>query len=157
MRKNFILLVVLGVVSVAFVDVSWAQLIDYNRRAKRQEIKAVASVAPKVKTHKEGKKAKDHPMKPYVSKPVILSPNVKVLDIISSNPNVSTRIERIYDMDRDGRLQKDEILEFFSDVVDSVKKKGRFLVSSDLLKFFDENSDGKISRYESLAIKKLLK
>ncbi|VAW13401.1 hypothetical protein MNBD_BACTEROID05-832, partial [hydrothermal vent metagenome] len=77
--------------------------------------------------------------------------------IVTDDPKVSTRIERIYDMDRDGNLQEDEILEFFSDVVDSVKKKGRFLVSSDLLKSFDTNSDGKISRYESLAIKKLLK
>lgn len=148
MKKNFILWVVLGVVMFTFVNVSSAQLIDYKRREKRQAVKAVASVTPKVK---------DNPMKPYVNKPVILSPKVEAIDIVTSNPKVSTRIERIYDMDRDGNLQEDEILEFFSDVVDSVKKKGRFLVSSDLLKSFDTNSDGKISRYESLAIKKLLK
>jgi len=67
-------------------------------------------------------------------------------------PQVTSRTERIYDINRDGLLQQDEIQEFYRDIIASIDRRGEFKVRSGLLKVFDTNEDGKISRYEAKAI-----
>ncbi len=70
----------------------------------------------------------------------------------SDGPAVSNRVERLYDFSRDGYLQNDELKDFYKDVIASVKNKGKFQVSSDLLKQFDADNDGQISLSETNSI-----
>lgn len=72
--------------------------------------------------------------------------------IVQSTPLVKDRIERIYDLNRDGRLQREEIIDMYRDVVLSVQRRGAFTVSSDLLKDFDQNEDGRISLGEATVL-----
>jgi len=74
--------------------------------------------------------------------------------IVQSTPLVKDRIERIYDLNRDGRLQREEIIDMYRDVVLSVQRRGAFTVSSDLLKDFDQNEDGRINLGEADVLSK---
>ena len=62
---------------------------------------------------------------------------------------VDNRIERIYDINDDGRMQEDEVKDFLRDVIASIEKQGRFSASSAILKDFDVNQDGQITLKEA--------
>ena len=170
------------------VEVSYAQMINYNRRNRRSgnAVQAQQSVsvtpkaqAPAVRTNsyyqEPVQEVKVEPVVESASKAVSVAESIQaalaeqevVADNIESNlptevavempsevpavmgdPQVSNRVERLYDLNRDGILQKDEVADFYRDVVSSVRNKGKFKVSSDLLKTFDVNNDGEIGRYE---------
>lgn len=79
-----------------------------------------------------------------------------IINMMRSQPSVSTRTERLYDTNRDGVLQESEIKEMFRGVVASVEQRGSFNISSDLLETFDTNRDGNISNYEAANIKRVV-
>ena len=131
---SFILL--MGFISCNLAE---AQMINYKRRNGNQKVKAVK------KGKAIQKKAKKNNNR-YQNRPKMTA------KAESMDPKVTNRVERLYDLNRDGALQKTEVNDFYKDVVSSVKNKGTFRVSTDLLKQFDANDDGKISRYEIKSI-----
>ena len=116
--------------SVTCAQMAAAQLIDYNRRNKTQQA-APAAKAPTVRMQPETTAA--------------------------ATTKVLTRQERRYDLNGDGVLQSDEVIMLLKDVVDGVEKDGRYVVNSDVLKQYDSNDDGYISKYEAAAIMKVIK
>ncbi|MBF0521698.1 MAG: hypothetical protein HQL24_01435 [Candidatus Omnitrophica bacterium] len=77
--------------------------------------------------------------------------------LLASEPAVSNFVEGRYDVNQDGKLQKDEIKAFFSDIVFAVERRGWIKINSPLLKIFDLDQDGRINRLESFEIKKSLR
>lgn len=64
-------------------------------------------------------------------------------------PKVSSKVERAYDVNRDGKLQTAEVKIFLREVLADIDEKGGYTVDSDILKEYDKNRDGVISRYEA--------
>ncbi len=112
-----------------------AQMINYQRRARRQGLAVQQKAVPPAKTEEKD----------------------SVQAMLASNPAATNRVERIYDANKDGYLQETEIKEYLADVVSTVRRRGRASVSSSILKVFDKNGDGVITRYEVGAIKKVLR
>ncbi|MGE0269215.1 MAG: EF-hand domain-containing protein [Candidatus Omnitrophota bacterium] len=127
-----LLMIITTVLIFYFVSIqsAQAQMINYNRRNKSQLDSSKKFSKPKAIQYTSTRKdlAKQAQAK--------------------ADPAVTNRVERLYDLNRDGFLQKDELKDFYKDVVSSVKNKGKFKVSSELLKNFDADNDGQISLYE---------
>ncbi len=154
MRKTiFLLSFVLGVIFLT--SLADAQLINYNRRSKEAVTPAQEKTAPapvKVKkVQRKEKKAR------YGRTAKVEKKTKQTINVLDANPKVSSRIERIYDVNQDGSLQRDEVSEFLKDVVSSVERRGEFSARSELLKKFDNDEDGLISRAEIPGIKKQFK
>ena len=130
-------LVALGLIAQS----AQAQLINYERRAKRQKA-VVAATTPTIASS---------------SSRYQRSYDAEVAKVSPSWPKVSNRVERVYDINRDGWLQQDEVNQFLSYVVESAERGGRVAVTSAILKPFDKNRDERISRYEARDIKKSLR
>ncbi len=128
------------VFALAAVPVCEAQMINYKRRNQRQN----ATVVQKKSPGTAARNAQTDKINYYRGD---FSPSAKT-EQQSDNPRVTNRVERLYDLNRDGYLQPEEVNDFYKDVVSSVRNKGSFQVSSDLLRNFDANQDGRISRYE---------
>ena len=70
-------------------------------------------------------------------------------------PKVTIDEERVYDANRDGKLQKAEVKIMLRDFVDTVHEKGGAMYyRSQILKEYDINKDGVISKFEAEAIDK---
>ena len=69
-------------------------------------------------------------------------------------PQVKTDNERTYDVNRDGKLQPAEVKIYLRGIIEIVEKKGGFTVNSDILKEYDKNKDGLISRIEVQDLKR---
>ena len=63
-------------------------------------------------------------------------------------PEVKNQDEDRYDINRDGKLQTAEVKIYLRDVIKEVMDKGGFRVNSNVLKAYDKNRDGVISKYE---------
>lgn len=63
-------------------------------------------------------------------------------------PQVKTAVEKVYDVNRDGKLQPAEVKIYLRSVIENVNAKGGLTVNSDILKEYDKNKDGLISRIE---------
>jgi hypothetical protein len=63
-------------------------------------------------------------------------------------PEAKTATEKVYDINRDGLLQPSEVKIYLRSVAEVVDAKGGFTVNSDILKEYDKNHDGLISRIE---------
>lgn len=113
-------------IGLTCAQLSYAQMINYKRRNQKQGVVSSSSYQPKANT--------------------MASPAKQIST--DAGPAVTNRVERLYDLNRDGYLQKTEVNDFYKDVVSSVKNKGKFQVSSDLLKGFDADKDGQITMYE---------
>lgn len=137
MSGRLISFVVAGVLAAGSVSVSEAQMINYKRRNQRQSGQKDLSAV-------QQKKSSAKQISYYRAEPAAEKPNKNV----SGDPLVTNRVERLYDLNRDGYLQSEEVNDFYKDVVSSVENKGSFRVSSELLRNFDANQDGRISRYE---------
>ena len=149
MKKPIFLLTAAACVLGLMIQPAQAQLINYNRK-KIDSLKRSEPVAPT----SEVEPSLDLPQ---AVEEIEVSPANSSLDqFLTSQPEVATRIEHIYDLDRDGRLQQNEITEFLADVVASVERRGSFSISSNLLKLFDKDEDGQISRLEADQIKQIL-
>lgn len=70
---------------------------------------------------------------------------------------VTNRSERMYDKNKDGWLQSDELAEYLTDVINTVQRKGDFQVNSDFLGQFDKDEDGHIGYYETINIREYLR
>lgn len=79
-----------------------------------------------------------------------------VLAMLDSQPAVRSRVERIYDMDKDGQLQREEVVDFLGDVVRAVERRGHFAVTTGILVVFDKDKNNEINQSESRDIYKYI-
>lgn len=63
-------------------------------------------------------------------------------------PGVKNAAEKVYDVNRDGKLQPAEVKIYLRSVIETIESKGGFTINSDVLREYDKNRDGVISRYE---------
>lgn len=63
-------------------------------------------------------------------------------------PEVKNQDEDRYDINRDGKLQTAEVKIYLRDVITEVMDKGSFNVNSNVVRAYDKNKDGVISKYE---------
>ena len=131
MRKFLVLFLAQSFVITCVVGNSFAGLIDYNRLQKqgkalptggRAKAKAAAPTAPTQDTRPGWMK---------------------------TEPKVTSKVEQPYDSNNDGKLQTAEVKIFLRDVLDQINEKGGYTINSDILKEYDKNKDGVISRYEA--------
>lgn len=126
MKKSLIILTVLSMIGLTCAQLSYAQMINYKRRNQNKGVISQSSYQAKSNTIASS----------------------KTQSSTETDPAVTNRVERLYDLNRDGLLQKAEVKDFYKDVVSSVKNKGKFEVSSELLRGFDADKDGQITMYE---------
>lgn len=69
-------------------------------------------------------------------------------------PLVTTRLERRYDINRDGKLQTAEVKIYLRDTIETIEEKGGILINSDILLEYDKNNDGVISLKEIEKLRK---
>ena len=127
MNRQILSLAIFTVACLMIVEVCNAQLINYKRRKGGGG--AAAAPAPATTT--------------------AVVPSIAWK---TTPPKATTAEEKKYDVNRDGKLQVSEVKSFLQGVVDEVNSKGRISVNSDILKPYDRNADGAISRYEISAI-----
>ena len=77
--------------------------------------------------------------------------------LVKENFKVTNQDEELYDANKDGVLQNEEVQAFLKDVTIAVDKKGSFNVSSNILKEYDKDQDGSISRLEAQDIELALR
>jgi len=131
-----------------------AGMIDYNRRAKRA---AASEVISQPATTQSIQKTQEKTTSRYNRYSKKTEKKSDINQLLASKPEVSNRIERLYDVNRDGLLQEDEVLEYLKGVVTTIDRRGRFTVGSNILKKFDRNNDGSISKYEVQSLKDMIK
>lgn len=136
MIKKILFLVVLVVVAL-FATESFAQMINYDRLNKRR------GTTP--------------PTPPKTGTLQAQSSQATLPTWLVTPPKVTSKIEESYDINRDKKLQSSEIKMFLRDVVDEINDKGGYTVNSDLLKQFDKNKDGIVSRLELPELQKLVR
>lgn len=151
MKKYLVMIFSFFVVLLPFS--AQAQLLNYKRREQKIE-KVKPATVPIVESQKSNRNVADPEMpQKYEEFYSSIKPSELSLDEVVY---VTTRVEKIYDLNDDGILQVTEQKDFFRDVLASVQSRGNFTVSSPLLKTFDSDSDGQINRYEADAIRDLL-
>ena len=129
--KRFILSLALCAASLSmFVYQAQAGLINYERRNKSKPAAARTTGA--------------YPSRPAVTTPV--EPTMAAW--LKTPPGVKNAAEKAYDVNRDGKLQSAEIKIYLRDVIKVIESKGGFTINSDVLKEYDKNRDGVISRFE---------
>ena len=136
-------------------SICFAQMINWKRRAESSG-KVPAPTEKKAKPTRR-QKPKAPPEKAAKNKKwTESSPKKTERTIVEEEyaPKVTKKVEELYDLNGDGRLQKKEINEFFQEVYDAIRKKGHFIVISDLLKKYDKDRDGFIDKYEAKYLKK---
>ena len=72
------------------------------------------------------------------------------------DPMVTNKLEEAHDANQDGKLQKEEITKLLEYTITAIERRGRIRASSELLKQFDTDDDGILSRYEISGIKDVL-
>ena len=127
MRRKFVagvLLSALLLLSLYMMNVS-AGLIDYERLNR-------------IKAQREGKVMQDSSGK-----------EKDLPNWMKIEPKASSRVEQAYDVNRDGKLQTAEVKVYLREVLDVIDEKGGYTIDSNILKEYDKNKDGVISRYEA--------
>jgi len=143
MNRAAKLTVGLFVVALFVAQSANAQLIDHNRRKQRAAAKAgttvetpaVVKTPAAVSTEKTSKKAA----------------------WLTSEPEVMSREDRLFDLDGDGKLQKEESVQMLRNTVSEVANNGRVEVTSEIMKPYDKNGDGYIDTSEIKPLAKDLK
>ncbi len=72
---------------------------------------------------------------------------------VLSMPKATTDEEKLYDVNDDLYLQIPEVIIFLRDKLDKIEEEGGVTVSSAILKEYDKNKDGFISKEEAKVIK----
>ncbi len=128
MKKKLTL--VMAVIFLFFISVqsARAQLIDYSRRNRYNN---------------PGQNATTQDTRARTS-----APTPKTESSAANVFEVQNRFEKKYDLNRDGKLQGEELKKLLSDVVKEVENDGRSVVMSDIVEAYDANGDGYISSYE---------
>lgn len=128
MRLKLLLFLASAALSLLVINTIQAQLVNHDRRVKRQAAKS------------------DEP-------PAVPLPFWK-----QTLPAVTGKREVYYDINRDGILQTSETKIYLRDIVPVIKEKGGVQVfDSGILKAYDKNKDGVVNKYELQAIEKDLK
>lgn len=130
MRKYMLILAVL--ILVFSICECYAGLIDYERLKRIRARKAGLPVPQETPAEKGDE---------LVPKWLI------------EEPKVTSKIDRDYDINRDGRLQSAEVKTFLRDVLEEIEKKGGYTINSDILKEYDKNKDGVVSKNEVKLLK----
>ncbi|MDP8213500.1 MAG: hypothetical protein P9X22_09490 [Candidatus Zapsychrus exili] len=91
-------------------------------------------------------------------KPISKNPfHLRIEEMLESSPEVSNKIEEIYDLNKDKILQKEEIKKFILDIHFTLQRRGWIAINSRILEVFDKNEDGRITQFESSDIKKYMR
>ena len=128
MKKKLTL--VMAVIFLFFISVQTAraQLIDYSRRSRYNNSEQKATTQnTRTRTSAAASKTESSAAGVF---------------------EVQNRFEKKYDLNRDGKLQADELKKLLADVVKEVESDGRSVVMSDIVEAYDANGDGYISSYE---------
>ena len=133
MAKNIMIVAVLSVLIFVVTPDGYAQLIDWSRR---QGTPPAAPASAPVR-----QRAVSTPSQPTVAP-------TRQPGWLQTAPSVSSRTDRRYDVNRDGKLQSAEIKVFLRDVIDQISRRGSYKVDSQLLEEYDKNNDGIIDRSE---------
>jgi hypothetical protein len=152
MKKQLVILSAV-ILSLAMTQISFAGLINYNRRNQTNTGQAVSqtrtttmpTTASTTATAKKTTTAPDVAMK------------MDMPGWQSAVVSVKNSAERRFDLNRDGNLQAAETKKFLQDVVDQVDRRGATVVTSTILNDYDKNDDGVINRSEAELISKDLK
>ena len=134
MKKIIGLFSVLLIFTCVAAHVSYAQLVNYDRLRRRIKLKGGAPLG-EVKTDEEQEDA-------------------VIPKWVETWPWVTTRLERKYDINRDGKLQTAEVKIYLRDTVATIEKKGGIIINSDILLEYDINEDGVVSLKEIARLKK---
>lgn len=124
MKRVILSLSVCAACLLMFIYDANAGLINYDRRNK-----------PGVAPSRGGAPAR-------VPAPVVVPAWMK------TPPGVKNAAEKVYDVNRDGKLQPAEVKIYLRSVIETIESKGGFTINSDILREYDKNRDGVISRYE---------
>jgi hypothetical protein len=130
MKKLILSLAVYAACLLTFVYQAQAGLINYERRNKS--------------TPAAARKTGAYPSRPTAAAPV----EVPMAAWLKTPPGVKNAAEKAYDVNRDGKLQSAEVKIYLRDVIKVIESKGGFTINSDVLKEYDKNRDGVISRFE---------
>lgn len=134
MIKKIWIALCLTAIILSVVETAQAQLVNYGRRRFRQQNNAQAVTTTTTATQTVASVAGDSPS--WMTQAV----------------EVQYSSEQRFDFNRDGFLQKDEVIAFLEDLSKQVKAKGSAVVMSNILKEYDKNGDYSIDRTELKAI-----
>ena len=133
MRKNTMIFLAVACFTSFMISDAMAGLINYNRAQKRKTGGGAAAPA----------------------RPAAAAPAPAPKPAQDTRPmwmrqvqNASTATEKKYDVNRDGLLQTAEVKIYLRDVAQVVEAKGGYTVDSEVLRDYDKNRDGVITRYE---------
>lgn len=157
-KSEFIILnTILILVCLLFVQHTEAGMINYERRNKKLAEKQAKKTPAKVVPQQDAQTSIEPKQKRSLSKPTYTTEKNLITKIINSNPRVTTQIERMYDRNRDGRLNEKELQKIFDRIISTIERKGNYTLESDLLTELDKNKDGKLTRFEINDLKKYRK
>ena len=167
MRKIIVFLSVF-VISAFVANTCFAGLINYDRRNKTE-----STTTSRATTSSYQKPAAAQP-EPSTVKPSTVQASTTTPSTAASStalsmnsdksassampawmktpPRVKTLDEKKFDANKDGILQATETSMMLKDAISMINSKGSVSASSDILKPYDSNGDGTISRYEALSI-----
>ena len=142
MHKRFFLVLIFGLVFVLVSQQVHAQLINYSRRDKNQQSQSTSILVPVI------------PITTTETKSEAIVTGLIVAETENGDaPRVKTRQEKRYDLNRDGKLQENEIIAFLKDVITRVETRGLFEFTTNILRPYDLEGDRVIRQYELEKIK----
>ncbi len=124
-------------------EISSAQLLKGNRRGGQQATAAAQGAYDRTKAAvQQAASTTQNPINQVTQQASDLASNLKVMN----------KFEEAYDINNDGILESQEIKSFLKEVSSAVDKKGSFSITSDILKPYDKDKNGIISKDEIAAI-----
>ena len=130
MLKKFFIVAVSVLLVVSFCSQAFAGLIDWERRNR----------------YLQSQEAK--------SDGTVKMTEADIPQWMTKEPRVTTEEERRYDVNRDGYLQPAESKVYLRRVVTTVEKRGKVVFESEILKEYDQNGDGVITKTEASNIRR---
>ncbi len=137
MRRISIMTVICFFLASLVIQQCWAGLIDHERLNRRRGLPLSNEKAQAAKA-----KAAEVP-----------EAKMELPKWITEPPVVKGSTDRKYDVNNDGKLQKSEVTILLRDVLDIVEEKGGYQVDSDMLKEYDKNRDGLLTKVEAIQIR----
>ena len=149
MKKSMTAIMVFVLLSFLASEICFAGLINYDRRNRAAA--AATNAANNPAPQNTANQTPSAPA-PAAAAAYAMNENSAAQENAKGTFKVNNRVEQIYDANKDEILQPEEVNAFLKDVVSAVDKKGSFSASSDVLKPWDKDGDGKISKAEVNAI-----
>jgi len=133
MRTKAARLLVMVMICLTLIPIAHAGMINYERRNRKLEQNQTPAVSLEQQWRNQIKQA------------------------LSSEPTAKSREEREFDFNRDGSLQREELIAFLNELIGNVEDNGSYYVRTELVKIFDKNKDDRITAEEADVIKQVIK